>query len=231
MYARPSIFQIAMGERFNNLHPKIAERFSVGIGSRIACIATGTMSRIWHRSSAIRPFLHLGARRHILVPERGANVPFTMENWPYLDRSGRETVTFSRTFELPKRRRRFDAQMVYDPGGEEIVDYLGTHQHVVAPLEFRATDAGGLVIRGTELRLAVAGAAVRVPALVTGRAEVHEWFDDRRGVFGINVRVTNPWLGPLFGYEGTFSCSYVDLRRVQTPPCQAACGTRQRWQG
>jgi hypothetical protein len=219
MYERPSIFEIAMGDDFGKLHPKIAERFSVGIGSSTACVATGTMTRIWHRSGIVRPFLHLGATRHILFPEEGTNVPFTMENWSYLDRAGRETVTFNRTFELPARRRRFDATMVYDETAGTIVDYLGTHQHVVAPLEFSATDDGGLVIRGKQLRVAVRRAEVKVPSLVSGRAEVRESFDGRWGVFQINVRVVNPRLSPLFGYEGTFTCDYIDMRRVQPPAC------------
>jgi len=219
MHHRPSIFQLAMGESFNKLHPKIAERFSVGVGSGTACVATGVMSQIWHGSAIYAPFLRLGASRHILFPERGVDVPFTMENWPYLDRAGRETVTFNRTFELPNRRRRFDATMVYDRATDQVFDYLGTHQHVLAPLEFTAADDGGLVIRGGQLRFLMRGFNVKVPTLVTGRAEVHERFDDRRGHFRISVRVTNPWFGPLFGYEGTFSCAYIDLSRSRTPAC------------
>jgi hypothetical protein len=184
---------------FDRLHPKLAERFSVGLDSGLACIATGTMSRIWHGAAFITPFLQLGASRHILFPEQGSDVPFTMENWPYLDRAGRETVTFNRTFELPHRRRRFDATMIFDEPSGRLVDYLGTHQHVAADLTLRADDHGGLVIRSGEQRFRMR----RV--------------DDREGRFHIDVRVTNQWFGQLFGYLGSFTCRYVDLGQAPAP--------------
>jgi hypothetical protein len=202
---------------FDRLHPKLAERFSVGLDSGLACIATGTMSRIWHGTAFTTPFLQLGASRHILFPEQGNDVPFTIENWPYLDRAGRETVTFDRTFELPRRRRRFDATMVFDEPTGRLVDYLGTHQHVAADLTLRADDHGGLVIRSGEQRFRMRRIDVGVPALITGHAEVHEWFDDCEGRFHIDVRVDNQWLGPLFGYRGSFTCRYVDLGQAPTP--------------
>jgi hypothetical protein len=202
---------------FDRLHPKLAERFSVGLDSGLACIATGTMSRIWHGTAFSTPFLQLGASRHILFPEQGSDVPFTMENWPYLDRAGRETVTFNRTFELPRRRRRFDATMIFDEPTGRLVDYLGTHQHVAADLTCRADDHGGLVIRSGEQRFRMRRIDVGVPALITGQAEVHEWFDDCEGRFHIDVRVTNQWFGPLFGYRGSFTCRYVDLGQAPAP--------------
>lgn len=212
-----SIFQRAMGASFDRLHPRLAERFSVGVDSGIACIATGTMSLIWHGAALTKPFLHLGASRHILFPEQGHNVPFTIENWPYLDRAGRETVTFIRTFELPRRRRRFDATMVFDEQSGRLVDYLGTHQHLAADLTVTADAQGTLVIHSTHQRVRTRRMDVRVPALVTGQAEVREWFDDREGRFHIDVRIANDWLGPLFGYRGSFTCRYVNLDQAPTP--------------
>ena len=48
-------------------------------------------------------------------------VPFTIENYAYRDRLGRETVTWVRTFETTKRRR-FDANMIWSEGRQCIVD-------------------------------------------------------------------------------------------------------------
>ncbi len=55
-----------------------------------------------------------------------------IENHAYVDRFGRETVTFNRTFELPQRRRRFVATMVHSERRGGVVDYLGTHFDGVA---------------------------------------------------------------------------------------------------
>lgn len=214
-----SIFQQAIGAGFDHLHPKLAERFSVGLHSGLACLATGVMSSIWHKNGLTVPFLRLGAAWHILFPERGRNVPFTLENWPYRDRFGRETVTFNRTFELPRRRRRFDATMVYDHATGRLVDYLGTHQHLAAELWFEPDGHGGLVIRSGEQRFRMYSVDARVPRVLTGQAEVRERFDAVDGRFHITVRVTNRWLGPLFGYQGSFVCRYVDIRQAPAPAC------------
>jgi hypothetical protein len=42
---------------------------------------------------------------------------------------------------------------------------------------------------------------------------VHEWFDDTSQRFRIDVRVSNRYWGPLFGYRGQFE---VEWRRVRT---------------
>lgn len=212
-----SILRRALGADFVRLHPKLRERFSVGLASGTACLGSGTMSRIWHGNPMIRPFLHLGASRHILFPEQGTDVPFTIENWPYLDRAGRETVSFTRTFELPARRRRFDATMVWDSATDRLIDYLGTHQHVATELRFAADGAGGVRVRSTTQRFRMWRLDCPVPAMVTGHARLHEWYDTAEGMFHIDVRVVNRWLGPLFGYRGRFTVRYVDLHRVPVP--------------
>lgn len=212
-----SIFERALGPDFHRLHPMVRERFAIGLDPGTACIATGVMSRIWHGTPLIRPLLHLGASRHILFPEQGTDVPFTIENWPYLDRFGRETVTFTRTFELPARRRRFDATMVFDHATGRLIDYLGTHQHAAAHLRLAVDDRGGLVITTGEQRVRFGRLDSRVPEVISGHARVRESYDEDAGRFRIDVRVANRWLGPLFGYRGTFRARYFDLRDTPAP--------------
>lgn len=67
-----------------------------------------------------------------------------IENYAYRDPPGRETVTWLRTFRT-RRRRRFDAYMIYSARRGRVVDYLGTHQHLAvdgAPRETRRRRAG-----------------------------------------------------------------------------------------
>lgn len=80
-----SVFQRALGSDFDRLHPQLQRRFSVGLDSGEACVGRGTMSRIWHGAGFVRPFLALGGTRNILVPRAGRDVPFVIENFPYLD--------------------------------------------------------------------------------------------------------------------------------------------------
>lgn len=47
-----------------------------------------------------------------------------------------------------------------------------------------------------------------LPEALTGRADLHEWFDEREGRFRIRVRVTNPVVGLVLGYQGWFTAEY-----------------------
>src|SRR4051812_8849759 len=134
MSAMSSIYQRAMGAEFEKLHPKIQERFGFSSVDGIAAIGTGVMERIWHGPFYTLPFLVLGSWRRIMFPASGVNVPFRIENYAYQDRYGRETVTWIRKFQFPRRIRRFDATMVYSRQRNLIVDYLGTHQHLAVDI-------------------------------------------------------------------------------------------------
>ena len=218
MTTPPSMFHTVLGDGFDRLHPELRRRVSVGLASGEACTGRGVMDRIWHGPAYVKPFLALGATRNILVPRAGRDIPFMIENVPYTDTFGRETVSFVRTFDLPGGPRRFDAQMVLSPKGDRILDYLGTHQHLASELHFAAQPDGSLLIRSGEHRFREGPVDVRVPELIGATAEVRESFDDITGRFRVRVRVVNRRFGPLFGYEGSFTVSYTDAVSRGTRP-------------
>ncbi|GAA1710304.1 DUF4166 domain-containing protein [Fodinicola feengrottensis] len=202
-----SIFQRALGADFDRLHPQLRRRF--GFSSGQACVGTGVMDKIWSGGGFTKPFLALGAKRHILLPATGQDVPFTIQNYAYRDSYGRETLTFVRTFDFDQPRR-WDATMVYSPRRGTIVDYLGTHQHVAVDLRASVDDAGGLIIRSGAQRWHQGPLTLGIPLLVSGIATVRESFDDDLGRFRISVTVANRRFGPLFGYHGTFAATYTE---------------------
>ncbi|HTJ71401.1 MAG TPA: DUF4166 domain-containing protein [Actinospica sp.] len=214
-----SIFRRAMGDEFDRLHPELQRRFSVGLASGEACVGRGVMERVWHRGGGwVRPFLALGATRHILVPRSGRDVPFVIENFPYEDSFGRETVTFVRTFTFPGARPAYwDATMIHSPERGCIVDYLGTHQHLATDLDFTAEHDGSLVIRSRAHRFRERRIDVDVPAIIGADACVRESYDDDAGCFRIEVDVVNRSFGPLFGYRGSFTAEYVDVAERGIP--------------
>jgi len=57
----------------------------------------------------------------------------------------------------------------------------------------------------------------RFPLRFSGVAEVCEWYDDERRCFGIEVRVSNPTWGPLFGYHGSFTANWLSVRPGTAP--------------
>ncbi|MEV6346525.1 DUF4166 domain-containing protein [Actinoplanes sp. NPDC051851] len=203
-----SVFERALGDDFGRLHPRLQRRFGVDGERDQGCVGTGVMDRVWRGPAFTVPFLHVGTLRHILFPETGNDIPFSIENYAYRDTFGRPTLTFVRTFQVrPHRRRRFDATMVYDPAREVLVDYLGTTQHLAVDLDVTALPDGSLRIRSGAQAFR---GGVGCPSLIRGDAEVRESWDERAERFRIRVTVSHRRFGPLFGYHGSFAARYVE---------------------
>ena len=211
-----SIYQHALGSDFNRLHPEIQRRFSLTSNTGLAAIGSGTMERIWHGAPYTLPFLYVGTWRRIMFPEQGTNVPFTIQNYAYSDPLGRETVTWVRTFNTRKKRR-FDAYMIYSEKRGCIVDYLGTHQHLAVDIELSVDENGGLRIRSGAQRFYEGRFAFEFPLLFSGIAEVCEWFDEINQCFRIDVCVTNRKWGRLFGYTGRFNVEWFPVAQGEVP--------------
>lgn len=202
-----SIFESALGGDFARLSPMMQKRFGVGLDSGYACVGTGVMSRIRRGPWWVVPFLYIGKLRNILIPDVGENVPFTIENYPYRDPFGRETVTFVREYRLRRAPSRFDATMILSNG--RVLDYLGTHQHLAVDLDLTVGDDGSLQLTSNDQRFYEGRfVAFRFPMLFSGRAQLHERFDDAAGVYRIRMEVHNKVFGFLFGYEGEFTCEF-----------------------
>jgi hypothetical protein len=204
-----SIYQRALGAEFAKLHPKIQERFGFASDDRLASIGEGVMERLWRGNFFTLPFLYVGTWRHIMFPERGNGVPFTIENFAYKDSFGRETITWVRTFKGP-RVRRFDATMIFSEKRNKIVDYLGTHQHLAVDIDISVDPkTGGVRIRSGEQRFYEGKLGFIFPMAFSGIAEVSEWYDDDSNKYRIEVNVTNKRWGPLFGYSGSFDVRWL----------------------
>jgi hypothetical protein len=206
-----SIYQRVLGVDFDRLHPQTQGRFGFSSGDSVAAIGTGVMDEIW-KGPFTEPFLRLGSWRRIMFPETGRQIPFTVENYAFVDRFGRETVSWIRTFES-RRTRRFDAYMVYSDARRRIVDYLGSHQHLAVDIDLSVDEAGGLHLRSGSQRFYEGVIGFSFPMLFSGIADVREWYDDAARCFRIVVDVRNRAWGPLFGYRGSFN---VEWRRVAT---------------
>ena len=203
-----SVFRAALGADFHRLHPMMQRRFDVGLDAAEACIGRGVMTSIRRGPWWTVPFLQIGRLRNILVPDVGDDVPFTIENYPYRDAHGRETVTFVRTYTTrPGRTARFDATMVLVDG--RVLDYLGSHQHLAVDLDLVVDDRGGLVLTSDAQRFYEGPIAFRFPMLFSGRATLHEYWSDEDESFHVDLEVRNALFGFLFGYRGTFTCEWV----------------------
>jgi hypothetical protein len=209
-----SMYRRALGADFDRLHPRMQWRFGFSSIDETCQIGTGVMDEVWRGPWWTLPFLLLGSTRRVLFPSRGKSVPFTIANYAYVDRFGRETVTWARRFHFPRRTRAFDATMIFSKRRDTIVDYLGTHQHLAVDLGCWVDDDGAMRIRSGEQRFYEGPVAFRFPLNFSGVANVREWWDEVAACFRIEVLVANNLLGPLFGYRGSFT--------VEERPCPVA---------
>jgi hypothetical protein len=209
-----SVFRSALGDEFERLHPMLQKRFDIDSSSGVVCHGQGIMTEVKRGPAWTLPFLSLGSWRHILFPENGHNVPFTVDSYAYLDGMGRETVTVMRTFALtPTRRRRFDATLVPDPRGG-VLDYLGTHQHLAVRLDPWVAQDGSLRLRSGDQHFYEGFVGFKFPLALSGVAELREGYDEAAERYTIDVRVSNAHFGFLFGYSGWFHCTWPRVDHV-----------------
>jgi hypothetical protein len=213
-----SIYQIALGREFDRLHPEIQKRFGLHSGQNLAAVGRGVMEEVSHGSPVTVPFLYVGTWRGIMFPEQGRDIPFTIENYAFTDDYGRETVTWVRTFETQPRPRRFDAYMIYSEQRGCVVDYLGTHEHLAVDIELSVDEEGGLCLRSGAQRFYEGIVGFNFPMQFSGVADVREWYDESEGRFRIDVRVSNPTWGNLFGYRGWFHVEWKPTTPDEIPP-------------
>lgn len=218
-----SIYERALGPDFERLHPHIQRRFGFSSADNIASIGRGVMEEVWRGRFYTLPFLYVGTWRRIMFPETGYNIPFSIENYAFVDRYGRETVTWIRTFHSG-RTRQFDAYMIFSRERDRIVDYLGSHEHLAVDIELSVGEKGGLLLESGEQRFYEGPLAFRFPMLFSGVANVREWFDDDEQCYRISVNVHNRVWGPLFGYRGWFNVEWLDVEQKNIPdrifPCR-----------
>jgi hypothetical protein len=212
-----SIYQKVLGEDFAKLHPKIQQRFGFDSASGVASIGRGVMEHVWHGRWYTLPFLAIGAWRNIMFPQRGRDVPFTIENYAYRDSFGRETVTWARTYHFPHKEKRFDATMIYSEQRGKIIDYLGTHQHLAVEIDMSVADNGGMRLKSGAQYFYEGKVGFRFPMLFSGVADVCEWYDDELDKYRIDVQVRNKVFGLLFGYRGVFDADFIAMEGREVP--------------
>ena len=169
----------------------------------------GTMTRVWRIEGFYRwlstPCLWLGCRMHTLFPDTGSSIPFEISNRLYRGTDGVMRMTFNRTFHFPGHDRCFVATMRYDDTRGIVLDSLGRTGHLLVELA-AAVEDGALVLRSRRQWLTPFGPRIRIriPRIFCGAAHVREWQESENSL-GIRVTISNPLVGPFFGYEGTFT--------------------------
>lgn len=214
------ILRRTLGDAFDRIHPRIRAQYSLTSRDNAAWIGRGIMEEMRPGRFYTRPFLRIGALRRVMFPETGQNVPFTIANYAYVDSFGRETLTWTRRFEMPAERR-FDETLIYSEKRGSLLVYAGTHQHLAVELAVTVDPDGSLCFRTAAQRIYEGRVAFRMPLLFSGVADVRESYNEARSRFEIDVKIENRVFGPIFGYRGWFH-----LERVSCTPEKIPAGVR-----
>ena len=203
-----SIYERELGEDFDNLHPLLQKKFGLVSEQKLKVVGTGTMDFIRGGKRWLAPFFYVGARQHVLFPERGEQIPFTIENVAYKDIFGRETVAWIRRFQFERRTRAFDATMIYSEKSGTIIDYLGKRQWLISPLTFEVTDDGGLLIKSDSLYFWIGAVKIKAPKWLSPHAVIHERVCGKTNNVLIHVSVEQPGIGMLIEYKGVLQMTF-----------------------
>jgi hypothetical protein len=107
--------------------------------------------------------------------------------------------------------------MIYSEARGCIVDYLGSHEHLAVDIELSVDEQGGLRLRSGAQRFYEGPIGFTFPMLLSGIADVREWYDEKAQRFRIAVEVKNKTWGPLFGYRGSFEVEWRDVAGSDVP--------------
>jgi Domain of unknown function (DUF4166) len=203
-----SVVQQVLGEKFTDLHPKVQWRFGLSSTDEVRQVGVGVMEEMSHSALVPPPVLWLGARRGIFPGGKGVDVPFTIENFAYIDDEGREAMGFERRFSFVGKAQGMDSVMVTPTGGVDYaVDCLGFRSDMVVHTRCRVDDEGGLVLESDAPRVR----GVKIPQLASALTTAREWWDEGKQRHRIRIDVTSPLLGRLFHYHGWFTADEVPV--------------------
>ena len=213
-----SVYERALGERFAGLDPQLRAYFG-----RIAQGCAGAGQGVFHeaglRAGWLRPVFVVLGRWHIAFAERGTDVPFTVRNVPTPDGA----LTARRAFQFAGATREMrDTMRVV---GDRIVDSIGPRGRFEVEFELDAVE-GGLTMESRRIAVRLGRLRLSVPPIVKIRLWERVWSEGSRRFVSslrsslndrgaaahtqhVDVRITVPLLGEVYGYRGTFAYAVV----------------------
>ena len=194
------VYERALGDAAEDLHPRVRERYSIGPGDD-AVVGRGEMD-IDNGTLAL-PALYAMPARDLLFPETGTDVPFTVTTVAYRQ-DGYEAMTTRREFDFGDRRRRFDSVTVWDHEHDRLLDFLGRGGLLASELRPRVED-GVLVVGGGRQWARAGKRYIPLPGPLAADVEVRDRYDDGAECYRVLGTVQSALAGRILRYRGTFT--------------------------
>jgi hypothetical protein len=210
-----SPFSMALADDAASLPPAFREQFLLAPEHQHAVLFEGRMDRVWRRPAWLWPVFWLLTRSNILFPETGTDVPATMIITAGRDENRRPYQRWSRTFAFTPPRH-FDATMGYDQERGQVVEWFGGagRLEVAWDVGFRPPDTIEIATRGATARFGRCRLPIPRPLCIA--VQVIEQADrDRDDAITIDLRLSVPLLGAVFGYSGDFRLRRIDRSRAE----------------
>ena len=195
------IYEALIGPDFHKLHPKLKERYEIGLGDVFE--ATGVMEVMRSGPTLMKPVYYAMTLNDFLIPESGTDIPFTLKYWVERFDGRFAEVIWERVFYFPEVTRTFTTNMKIDTLQQTGADYLGSPAVFSSNVQFDVTKDGLLLMRSLDQHIVLGTLEIPVPQQLAGRGVVIEGYDEEREAYTIEVSFTNS-AGPLVMYKGTF---------------------------
>lgn len=199
-----SVFLAALGEGANNLHPAVRRYVAgpstqglIGVGEGRFEIAGSRLGRLNH---LLRPFV--GAR--LLVTRYERDVPFTVVNRPTASPDGQE-LHAERSFRFRSGTQTFVDVLAHAPAPNTLQNLLGASRRIELELRCWVSGEGHLRLSSRRVWIRACGVRIRLPPMLSVRAEVEDGYDESTERQTVSVTVMSPVMGTVLEYRGTFT--------------------------
>lgn len=168
----------------------------------------GVMHRIWHRPPALTPLFWALGKVGILVPYNAENIPTSLVVTPGRNEIDGLFHIWDRTLAFNKPVR-FCTTIIYNPSIDKVVDLVGPRNvlYMVWDAKFHPPDKFTLDTHSIAFRLGRRKVWLAQPLwkLLFGTVTFSQTVDvGREDTVHIELQITHPLFGRIFGYNGSF---------------------------
>ena len=200
MGAAGSPYELVLGERISQLHPRLQTYFR-GIPDGFHGVGAGTFTRVGTPRRWLWPILWVLARQGVLFPVWASDVPFTVVNRGIRGSNGRVAVNAVRTFHFDFGDRHMVDAVTADATG--LADYLGVRRRYRARFEVSVV-GGQLVLASTAVAVRLGKLWVTAPGFLAPMVTLSERYDDVNERQHVEVITSMRGLGRIYEYAGSF---------------------------
>ena len=179
----------------------------------------GVLHKIWFRPRALAPLFWFLGKCRILIPSAAQEAPTTLDVITSRDTSGLPVHTWSRTVAIRNRRIEFPTSIIYDAKLHRVVDLVGPCNVIYMVWRAAFHDDGSFTLDSEANAFRVGRLKLWLPRwlwpwLLGTVTFVQKAHPDAPDTISIDLLLTHPLFGKVFGYDGTFRAVRVPKARI-----------------